>query len=154
MSRRTARSPATGLTLAETIVVNGVLPVIVLGVLLPVGAVAFCLALKGAPVRQSVEHGELLLGAGNAAMVGSFTYLASRPSDSVIGTAGALCYLIFGGVFPYLGWASIAVDVITDAKYSHAATEQWGAAAVIATAAMSLYCVSKTFRPPEAVAAG
>lgn len=140
-------SPVTGLTKAETIVLNGVLPAIVLGICTPVGLVAFCLALQGASVEGAVDHGELLLGAGNAAMVGAFAFLSARPNQSMWGTIGAFGYIILG-IFAYAGWAWVTMCVITHSEYSHEAVVTYGIIAATFLGVVSLFLVAQTFKPP------
>lgn len=140
-------SPLTGLTKAETIFLNGVLPAIVLGICTPVGLVAFCLVLQGAPVKGAIDHGELLLGAGNAAMVGAFAFLSARPNQSMWGTIGAFGYIV-AGIFSYAGWAWVTMSVITHSKYSHDAVVTYGIIAATSLGVVSLFLVAQTFRPP------
>jgi hypothetical protein len=131
--------------------INGVLPVLVLGIGAPVGLVAFCLALKGkgAPIAVAVSHGELLLGAGNAALVGAFTYLAARPDKNAVnGTIGAIVYIVLGGMPNYVGWAYVTVAGIDRSGYSHGAATTYGLIAAGVTGLVSLWFVSETFRPP------
>lgn len=143
-------SKRTGLTKAQTVVINGVLPILVLGLGVPVGTVAVLLLLKSAPLGDAFDHGELLLGAGNAALVGVFAFLSDRPNDSLNVTLAAIVYTVLVGMASYVGWAYVSVEGLTNAPYSHSAALYLGGGFTLLSVGVSLYLVSKTFRPPGA----
>lgn len=139
--------PAPGeLTRGQAFFVNGIVQVLLLGVCLPVGAVAFLLALKGEAIRQAVDHGELLLGAGNAALIGAFSFLGGRAANQME-TVGVLVFIATVGILSYAGWAYVTVETVTGETYSEGAVVAAGLAMAFLAVGGSLYLVSSALAP-------
>ena len=88
----------------------GVFPVILIGIGLPVGLVALLLMLKGAPVSQAVDQGELFLSGGNAAVTGCVVLVAARPERAVNAAISSLFILVLVVLPSYAAWAYIVVE--------------------------------------------
>lgn len=119
------------LTRWQQVLVQAVLPILVFGIVLPIGLVALLLWLDGKSVSDAVNGSELFLAGGNSAFTGSLVLLGARP-DKAIGATISCVFVSALVVLPcYLAWAYISTAQVRHADYSAHKAIQGG---LIATA--------------------
>jgi FtsH-binding integral membrane protein len=134
------------LTLGQTMILQGVIPIVLVGLVLPVGITAFFLAIENAPARAAIEHGELFLAAGNSAFTGCII-LASSRYDSPY-AVGVTLVVLLAFVFPaYGGWAVMTVQDILHKPYSVDIATVWGTTGATVAAIIALVFVRLSYRP-------
>lgn len=110
----------------QSFLVQGVLAIVVIGAVLPVGLVAQFLVFAGQPASGAVEHGELYLAAGNAVFLGC-VLLATSDAHNGAGATIASLFALATFVLPCYGaWAFINVRVEMDERVAGAASYAWG----------------------------
>lgn len=107
-------------TTVQYLLVQGVVSVLAISVLLPVGLVVLFLALRGRPVGGAIEHGELFLAGGNAAFVGAVGLFTARLEAGLNAAVAALLAIAFLVIPSYAAWAYLAVSALVGDSYSHA----------------------------------
>jgi hypothetical protein len=143
---KNASSLSRPLTLAQTMVLQGVLPIILVGLMLPVGITAFFLALENAPVDSAIEQGSLFLAAGNSAFTGCIVLVSSR-HDSPNSMIATLLVLVGFVVPAYGGWALLTVQQILHKPYSTAIATVWGGIGAAVAIVIALVFVRLSYRP-------
>jgi uncharacterized membrane protein YidH (DUF202 family) len=124
----------------------GVIPVVLVGVVLPLGLIAGFLALDEGSPMEAVTHGELFLTAGNAAVTGCVALVSAR-HDRLINATIASFVVLLGIVLPCYGaWAFLAVQELQDRAYSEALAVIGGAGMTIAAVSVALVFVRLTCR--------
>lgn len=102
----------------QSFLLQGLLPIVVVGTLLPLGLVAMLLSLKEASPSDAVSHGELYLAGGNAAFMGCVSLTASR-HDKGLNAAICALFTVVVVVLPcYAAWAYMSVQTITNDTFS------------------------------------
>jgi|GEM_PF-2997981 len=147
-----------GLTRWQAFALQVVIPIALIGIVLPIGLPALILGLDGTPLEDAINHGELFLAAGNMSFTGCVVLVAMRPDRAL--TVSIFNSLVFGGVVmpSYLGWVHIATSVTREAEYSTDAAVRWGlvalAAALLATSVLTAYAFIRPSpaKPPTSVA--
>lgn len=120
------------LTRWQALALQAVLPILLMGVVLPIGLVALLLEIEGAPISDAVDRGELFLAGGNAAFTGCLVLISARPDKAVF---ASICtsFASIGVVLPcYAAWALITTAGARHADYSVDAAVKWGLAAAVA----------------------
>jgi len=93
---------------------QGVIPIVLVGMALPIGLVACFLIVHEKPIMGAIDHGELFLVAANAAFGGCFVLVFSRP-DQLVNAIIATFVTIIGIVVPcYALWAGLTVQVLME----------------------------------------
>jgi hypothetical protein len=105
-------------SLAQTMILQGVIPIVLVGIFLPLGLTAFMLALEKAPIGDALEHGELFLAAGNTAFTGCIVLVTSRTDRALNATIAALAIHIAIILPAYACWAFLTVHALLDMDYS------------------------------------
>ena len=91
-------------------VVQGVLPIVVAGLVLPIGLVALFLAATGDSASPAVSRGELFLAGGTAGFIGALVFATARQTA---GRSVAVFTVLVLWVLPtYALWAFMAVREI------------------------------------------
>lgn len=136
------------LSFVQTMVLQGAIPIVVVGVLVPVGLVALFLALDAAPLARAVEHGELFLAAANSAFTGCVSLVAAR-RDKVLNATIASFVVLLMIVLPcYAAWAFLTVEELQGRQYSHALAVVGGGGMTIAAVIVALSFVALTYSKP------
>jgi hypothetical protein len=119
------------LSAMQTFMLQGVFAAVVVGACLPIGLVAFFLAIRAAPLAEAVRYGELYLSGGNAAVVGCVCLMAARPEKAVNSAIAALfaVTLIVGPC--YAGAAYFSVQGVIHQSASRGVAVAGGAVAAI-----------------------
>lgn len=105
-------------------VVQGVLPIIVAGLVLPIGLVALFLAATGDSPSPAVSRGELFLAGGTAGFIGALVFATARQST---GRSVAVFTVLVLWVLPtYALWAFMAVREIQGHENPTAVVETGG----------------------------
>jgi hypothetical protein len=140
------RKQHSGLTLGQTMLLQGVIPIVLVGLILPVGMTAFFLGIENASASAAIEHGDLFLAAGNSAFTGCIVLAASRhdsPYAMIVTVAVLLAF-----VFPAYGaWALLTVQQILHKPYSTDIATVWGGIGAVVAAIIALVFVRLSYRP-------
>jgi hypothetical protein len=97
---------------------RGVIPILLVSVLLPVGLITGFLVLREAPLRGAVEHGELFLAAANAAFAGCVVLVSSRTDKLLSSMITSFVTVVFIVVPCYAFWAGLTVQEVTHGRFS------------------------------------
>jgi hypothetical protein len=136
-----------GLGLWQTILLQGVIPVVVVGVMLPIGFVGFFLAIWEAPISDAVGHGELFLSAANASFIGCLVLIVSR-TDSLVNVLIASFFALLLIMLPAFGlWAALTVQSLLDKEYSEQLAILGGGAYALIATVVALVFVWLSYRP-------
>jgi hypothetical protein len=149
MPRRTnyQEPGATGLSYRQAMLLQGVLPVMLVSVLLPIGLICFFLALRAMPISDAFSHGELFLAGGNAAFAGCIVLVAARPDEALNAAIAAIFSLVLL-VLPCYGiWAFISVGLLDGDAYVKSLVEVGGGAWATAGVIVSMAFVRYAYRP-------
>lgn len=106
------------LTPSQAMMLHGIIPIVLVGYILPVGLIAGFLAMRQAPLVGAIEHGELFLVAANTAFAGSVVLVSSRPDrllTSVIVTFVTVVFIVVPG---YAFWAGLTTQALTHESFS------------------------------------
>lgn len=124
------------------------MPIVVVGVGLPVGLVALFLAAKGNAADGAVAHGELYLSGGNAAFVGCVALFARHGKNRRNALIATLYVLMVLVVPSYAMWAFFATETILSESYSGVVAVQGGLVSAVggALAGLTLICISQRSR--------
>lgn len=105
---------------------QAVLPIWLIGIVLPLGLPALVLGLSEVPLSQAVDHGELYLVGGNTAFASLLVLAWARIDQAVrVFILSALVGTTIVGPC-YLIWALIATAGARSAHYSSYVTIHWG----------------------------
>lgn len=131
---------------------QGVVAILLVGLLLPIGLIAGMLALRDSPVRGAIEHGELFLIAANVAVAGSLLLVTSR-TDHLLWMVIVALLVLLAVVLPcYVFWATATVQVLLGQEYSsHFAIVVGGVYAVLAIL-LALTFAWVSYQPPAVAA--
>lgn len=133
---------------------QAVLPILLIGIVLPLGLTALVLGLDEISVSHAVDHGELYLVGGNAAFTSCLVLVSNRP-DQAINTFIVSSFISWTVVFPcYLVWALLATSTARAAHYSTNVTVHWGVAAAVAGLVTAVVLVIYAFFVPAGARAG
>lgn len=133
----------------QVFLLQALFPILIVGVVLPVGLVAIFLALSEAAIGEAVSHGELWLGAGNAGLIGCLSLIASR-HDAGLNAAITTLYTMAIVVIPcYAFWAGFSVRVIEGEAYSKVLAAEGGAIAAGAAVMFGVALVMLASQPPQ-----
>jgi hypothetical protein len=136
------------LSLAQMMILQGLIPIVFVGFFLPIGLVAAALAIESAPVRSAVDHGELFLAGANAGFIGSLTLVASRTDQTVNSMITAILVLIVV-IFPgYFAWALLSVQALMGKGYSDVWPLHVGGTWAVVGVLVGLALVKLSYRPP------
>lgn len=137
-----------GLSRWQEVVVQAVLPILFIGIVLPLGLTALVLGLDQIPLSKAVDHGELYLVGGNAAFTSCLVLISNRP-DQAINTFIVSAVINFTVVFPcYLAWVLLATSTARETHYSTDVTIDWGFVAAIAGLLTAVVLVTYAFFIP------
>ena len=135
------------LSYRQAMLLQGVLPVMLVAVLLPIGMICFFLALRAMPISDAFAHGELFLAGGNAAFAGCIVLVAARPDEAVNAAIAAIFSLVLL-VLPCYGiWAFISVGLLAGDTYVSSLVEVGGGAWAVAGITVSMAFVRYAYRP-------
>jgi hypothetical protein len=93
----------------QAFMLQGVFAAVVVGACLPIGLVVMFLAIRTSPLSNAVQHGELYLAGGNAAVVGCVSLMAARPENPANAAISALFVvtLIVGPCYAFAAYFSV-----------------------------------------------
>ena len=138
----------------QTVALQAVLPILLIGVALPLGLTALVLGVDEISVSHAVDHGELFLVGGNAAFTGCLVLVANRPDRAINAFIVSTVIGAMVIVPSYIAWALLATSAARDAHYSMSVAIRWGAIAAIAGLITALALVVYTFFIPTGARAG
>jgi hypothetical protein len=142
------RSGGEPLSLWQTMLLQGVIPIVLVGFALPIGLLALVLALENGPIRSAVDHGELFIAASNAGFIGCIALIASR-SDQAVNAMIAAMIVLFVIILPgYIGWAVLSVQGLLGKQYSDLWPIAIGGSWAVLGVAVGLVLVRLSYRPP------
>jgi FlaA1/EpsC-like NDP-sugar epimerase len=135
------------LTTGQTMLLVGVIPIVIVGVLLPVGLIAAGLALSDGSAFDAIKHGELFLAAANAALAGCVALGAARTDRLALAVILAFLALLVIVIPSYVLWAILTVKELRNESYSESIAVVGGggmtlAAIVVALGFVRLTCPS------------
>jgi hypothetical protein len=145
-SSPTSSSPS--LSLAQTMLLQGVIPIVLVGFVLPIGLIGLALALEEAPVSGAIDHGELFLSAANAGFIGCIALVASRTDEAINAMIAAIVVLVLVILPGYVGWALISVQGVLGRQYSNLWPIAMGGSWALIGTAVGLTLVRLSYRPP------
>lgn len=134
------------LSYRQAMLLQGVLPIVLVALVLPLGLTACFLAVKGAPVEDAMRHGELFLAGGNAAFTGCVVLLAARPDKALNAAIASLFSLVLLVVPCYGIWAFISVQALTKQSYAPEWAQTGGTVWALAGVASSMLFVRHAYR--------
>jgi hypothetical protein len=108
------------LTQSQGMMLRGVIPILLVGVLLPLGLILGFLVLREAPLRGAVENGELFLAAANTAFAGCVVLVSSRTDKLLSSMITSFVTVAFIVVPCYAFWAGLTVQEVTHGRFSSA----------------------------------
>jgi len=126
---------------------QGVIPVILVGIVLPIGLIALALAIEDAPIRGAVDHGALFLAAGNAGFIGCVSLIASRVDRAVNAMIASIVVLVLIVVPAYACWAILTVRSLLEMEYSEFLAVGVGGAFAVLAIVVALVFVRLSYRP-------
>lgn len=136
------------LSLAQMMILQGLIPIVLVGFFLPIGLVAAALAIENAPIFNAVDHGELFLAGANAGFIGSLTLVISRTDQTVNSMITAFLVLIVI-IFPgYFAWALLSVQALLGREYSDVWPMEVGGTWAIVGVVVGMALVKLSYRPP------
>lgn len=115
------------MTRLQSFLLQGALPILIIGVLLPLGLIGLFRAAFGSPIVGTIEHGELYLSGGNAAFTGCLVFASSRIDIPAKVAMTVLPTLILLTLPCYALWALLSVLTSRGQKYSLAIATTGGA---------------------------
>jgi hypothetical protein len=134
----------------QNFLLQGLLVIVVIGALLPVGIFIEYLALADQPTKLAVEHGELFLAAGSAVLLGCIALLTSRFDPRVV---IASLFAVATFVVPcYVAWAEICGRAAMHEKVAQPSSYAWGVPVLVLGAVVALtfvWCGRDPFRTEE-----
>jgi hypothetical protein len=145
----TVGAGGSSLSLGQAMMLQGVIPIVLVGVLLPVGLIACFLALENGSVRGAVEHGELFLAAGNSAFTGCVVLVASRTDQVLNATIASLVVLVLIVLPAYACWGLLTVQELLDKHYSTSLATVGGGSFAVLAIVVALVFVWLSHRPPS-----
>jgi hypothetical protein len=126
---------------------HGVIPIVLVALVLPIGLVAGVLALEGGGVKGALDHGELFLAAGNAAFTGCLV-LASARLDQPVNALIAATVVFIVLVLPAYGfWGVLTALDVLDKTYSRYLAIIGGGIFAGVAMVVSLCFVRLSYRP-------
>jgi hypothetical protein len=128
-------------------VLQGVIPICLIGFAVPIGLIALALAIESAPMRGAVDHGELFLSASNAGFVGCISLIASRTDEAVNVMITAMIVLAVIILPGYVGWALLSVHAFHAKEYSDLWPIGIGGFWAVLGVAVGLALVRLSYRP-------
>lgn len=115
----------------QAIALQAVLPILLIGIFLPLGLTILVLGLDQIPLSHAFNHGELYLVGGNAAFTSCLILISNRP-DQAVNTFIVSAVINWTVVVPcYLAWALLATSTARAAHYSTNVAIDWGVIAAI-----------------------
>lgn len=153
MARREHAAAADGrsLSLAQTMMLQGVIPIVLVGIALPIGLIALVLAIENAPVGGAFDHGALFLAAGNAAFIGCVSLIAARSDRPINAMIASMVVLVSIVVPAYACWAVLTVRSLLEMEYSQFLAVGVGGAYAALSAIVALVFVWLSYRPPAVI---
>lgn len=139
------------LSLAQTMMLQGVIPIVLVGIALPIGLVALVLAIENAPVAGAFDQGVLFLTAGNAGFIGCASLIASRSDRPVNAMIASMVVLVSIVVPAYACWAVLTVRNLLGMEYSHFLAVGVGGVYAVLSAIVALVFVRLSYRPPAVI---
>lgn len=135
------------LSAGQALLLQGVIPIVLVGIVLPIGLIACFLGLEESPLQGAVKHGELFLAAGNAAFTGCVVLVAAR-SDIIINAVIASFVVLITIVVPgYACWALLTVQGLLAKPYSESLAIFGGGFFVVIASVVALTFVKLAYRP-------
>jgi hypothetical protein len=134
-----------GLSLGQAMMLHAIIPIVLVGVVLPVGLVALFLAIDDQPISGAIDRGELFLAGGNAAFTGCLVLVAARPDRAVTASIVSLITSMFVVLPCYAAWAYVSVASHQDADYSVEMVIDWSVAAAIVGVTLALGLAAYAF---------
>jgi hypothetical protein len=134
----------------EAMLLHGVLPVLLVGLILPIGLPACFLGAQGASAWEAVKHGELFLSAGNAGFTGSLVLLSSRTDIQRAAALVAVVALILFMLIPFCLWAFLTTQAILGKEYSEPFAIIGGSSYAVLAVVVALVLVRLSYRPHTA----
>jgi hypothetical protein len=129
--RKPAPSPQAP-SLLQIILLNWMLPVVIVGVALPIVLVMGFLIGAGGSAGEAVNHGELFLAGGNAVVSGCVVLLSSRYDRLMDATIASLIVILILVVPAYAFWAYLTTEALQKNHYNeHIASQGGGVAALV-----------------------
>lgn len=130
---------------AEMFASQGVLAIVVLGALLPVGLTMEFFILAGADTGRAVQHGELFLAAGSSVFLGCIVLVTSRTDRApAVGLVSFFALAAF--VIPCYGaWAVLNVRTELQDSVANPSAYAWGIPVLAAALVVALTFVWYSF---------
>lgn len=93
----------------QAFVLQGIFAGVVIGACLPIGLAVTFLAFREAPAADAVQHGELYLSGGNAAVVGCVCLVAARLDEAANAAIAALfaVTVVVGPCYAFAAYCSV-----------------------------------------------
>lgn len=136
------------LSLAQMMILQGLIPIVLVGFLLPIGLVAAALAIESAPIHSAVDHGELFLAGANAGFIGSITLVVSRTDQTVNSMITAFLVLIVVTFPGYFAWALLSVHALVGKEYPDVWPVEVGGTWAFVGVLVGMALVKLSYRPP------
>jgi hypothetical protein len=131
----------------QTMLLHGGIPIVIVGIVLPLGLIAFFLAMQNEPIKGAVEHGELFLSAANAGFTGCLVLLVSRADESVNALIAALVALLLIMLPAFTCWAFLTAQGILDKDYSEQFAIIGGGSYALLATVVALVFVRLSYNP-------
>lgn len=142
------------LTRWQTIMLQAVFPILLIGILLPLGLTVLVLGVDQVSLSHAFDHGELYLVGANAAFTSCLVLISNRP-DQAINTFIISSFISSTVVFPsYFVWALLSTAPARAAQYSTNLKVTWGIVAAVAGLVTALGLVVYAFFIPASASGG
>lgn len=135
------------LELWEAMLLHGVLPVLLVGLALPIGLPACFFGAQGASAWEAVRHGELFLSAGNAGFTGALVLISSRTDIQIRAAIVAITALLLFMFIPFSLWGFLTTQAILGKNYSEEFAIIGGAGYTVVAVVVALVLVRVSYRP-------
>ena len=131
----------------QLVMLNWFLPVVVVGMCLPVGLIAGYLAMSNGHASAAIDHGELYLAGGNAGVTGCVVVLTSRLDRLLTSTIVSLTVILLGVVPCYSFWAYLTSKAVLGEAYDRTLATSGGGVAAFAGALVAFVLVCYSHAP-------
>jgi len=131
----------------QHVLLQGALPILIIGAVLPLGLIALFRATLGSSLAGTIEHGELYLAGGNAAFTGCLVFASSRTDIPTTVVASVLPALALLTLPCYALWALLTVLTMRGTDYSSSIATAGGAYAASLCVLVGLVFVYFSHRP-------
>jgi hypothetical protein len=136
-------------TLMQTMMLHGVIPVLLVGLLLPLGLVGLFLAADNGEAGAAIKHGELFLAAGNAAFTGCVVLVSSRLDQLLNAVIASLVVLVLIVVPAYGCWSFLTAQQLLQKPGSENLAIVGGGCFALVAIAVALVFVRLSYTPTQ-----